>query len=214
VRISREIAGALLFASGVGGCASGPPAPQRLATAQVAPDFRTYELRRVGLMPLALDRRDAGSNLGEETANLLQEAFYGEVSRATPYEVVRLRSADLEDVPGSQPHRRGFYDARTILELARRHRLDALLVGALTLVRSHPPQALSVQMDLVAAETGAVLWTGSVHLDAADERVQASLEAYLVSERSGAGSRDSLQILLLSPSRFARFAAWQMCQLL
>jgi len=185
-------------------CASGPTIPDSLATAHVVADFDSYALRRVGLMPFV----GRGAELDATTA--LEEAFYVEFSQSTPYEVVMLERADLEETARSEPYRRGWYDPRTIIQLARRYKLDALFVGTVTQLRSYPPQQLSIGMELVSAETGTVLWTSRVHLDAADRRVRDSLEAYVLSNRGS----DSPQLSLLSPSNFARFAAWQVARML
>ncbi len=186
-------------------CASGPTIPETLATARVSPDFKSYELRRIGLVPF-----NGTESADPDGAALLAQAFYLELSQSTPYEVVMLESTDLAETTESEPHRRGWYDPRTIIELSRRYQLDGLFVGTVTQHKSYPPQQLSVGMELVSAETGSILWTSQVHLDAADRRVRESLEAYVQSER-GQGSS---QLSFLSPSSFARFAAWQMARLL
>ena len=186
-------------------CQSGPTIPETLAVARVSPDFDSYELNRIGLIPFA----EAGSD-ADASAEFVAGAFYMELSQSTPYEIVLLDPIDLAETTESEPHRRGWYNPRTIIELARRFRLDGLFVGTVTQHKSYPPQQLSVGMELVSAETGSVLWTSQVHLDAADRRVRDSLAAYVESERG----ETSAQLALLSPSSFARFAAWQMARLL
>jgi hypothetical protein len=196
------LSGALAFA----GCATSRTAEAPLlATAGVAADFDSYSLARVGLLPLD------GANLDDGHAALLQGAFYAELSRATPYELVPLDAADLAEVRGPDPHRLGVYDPRTVVEVARRYRLDGILAGTVTHRRDFPPQELSVLVDLVAAETGLVIWEAAVHLDARDPRVTDGIVAWAAeAETSGEDS----QVALLSPARFAGFAAWQIARLL
>lgn len=182
--------------------------PEGLATAQVAPDFESYQVRRVGLLPFV------GADVDRASAQLLQQSFYAEVSQSTPFEIVLLDATHLAEIPASQPYTRGWYDPRTILELARRFRLDGLLVGTVMQMQTFPPQKLSLALELVSAETGLVLWTSTVHLDAADKRVSESMRAYLKHHRASDGTYDNLTLGLLSPSSFARFAAWQVAQLL
>lgn len=197
---------AALAALGLAGCAYLCPSgePPLLATARVAQDFDTYTLRRVGLLPLTL------ADPAGISADSLQEGFYAELSRSTPFEVVRLQRSDLEQVPDSDPYRNGRYGARTVVELASRYSLDAILFGTVTDQQFFPPQRLSVQVDLVAAETGLVLWSSAVHLDASDPRVLEGLEGWAAAD----GARDDWEVALLSPARFARYAAWQVAQLL
>ena len=190
------------------GCqVSPPPTPlPSLATARFATDFNTYRLQRVGLLPLT------GANISTEQSQMLQAAFMVELSHAADVELVRLEAHDLEEVPGSEPYRRGRYLPRTILELAHRFQLDALLVGTVTHIQAFPPQALSISLDLVSCETGMVLWSSSVNLDAGDRDVHDSLAAWAALQRSSTGSRESLQLTLISPSRFARFAAYEVAR--
>ena len=144
----------------------------------------------------------------------LQDSFLAEVGNATNYEVVRLRTVDLAEIPGSEPYRRGWYRPETILSLARRFKLDGMLVGTVTQLNPYPPQSLGLDIDLVSTETGLVIWHGSIHLDAADERVRDSLEDYFETKNAAVGSKESIGLTMISPRRFARFAAHQVAQLL
>ncbi len=171
------------------------------STAEVAGDFDSYEIRRVGLLPFA------GAVLTDPERRQIQEALSAELARSTPYEIVLLQESDLEALEKSEPHRRGWYRPRTILGIARRHHLDGLLFGTVTSRRFYPPQSIGLEVDLVAAETGLAIWSSSVHLDAADPRVRAGLETYYEGE-------EDWRSALLSPERFARFAAFQVAALL
>ena len=179
-----------------------------LGSAQVASDFDTYALRRVGLMPFL------GDGLSPEQSHALQLALYSEISRSTPYEVLLLEPRDLDEVEESQPYRRGWYSPRTIIELSKRYRLDGVLFGTVTQQRFYPPQILSLQADLVAAETGLVIWSASVHLDAADDRVIEGLHVFYGREEDENEAAPGWELSLLSPERFARFAAFQLATLL
>ncbi|MFT5284435.1 MAG: hypothetical protein ACI8TQ_000591 [Planctomycetota bacterium] len=176
-----------------------------IASAQVADDFGTYRLRRVGLMPFQ------GSNVDLVRADELQLAFYSEFSRTTPFELVLLNGADLDEVQASDAHRRGWYHPTTIIEVARRYRLDAILFGTVVREQFFPPQELSTQVDMVAAETGLVIWSSVAHLSAGDERVQRGLKIYYDAETEG---QSAWELALVSPTRFARFAAYQIASML
>ena len=202
-RASRCLGTACLLAVAALGCRSTPPDPGPLASSTLAADFGTYRIARVGLLPFV------GRDLGPEGAANLQSAFLQELGRVMPYELVPLAAGDLDEVDPSQPYLRGRYDPRAVLEVARRFRLDALLVGTVTHNQPYPPQALGVEVELVATETGLPLWTSSVHLDAGDARVRRRLELWQASHKADAGGRESVQLILVSPERFARFAAWE-----
>lgn len=183
--------------------ASGPRSSAPLAKAHVALDVHTYALHRVGLVPVL------GRELDPEYADVLQEALAAELAGAVPFETVTLGPADLEEVPPSEPHRRGSYTARTILETARRFRLDGVLVITAGDVQLFRPLRLGLRADLIAAETGAVVWSASVSLDAQSERTREGLEAFY---EDAEGERWELS--LLSPRRFARFAAHELARAL
>ncbi len=174
-----------------------------LATAEVAEDFDSYEIRRVGLLPFA------GEGLTDVDREQLQVAFSAEIARFAPYEIVLLGEADLEAIEKSDPYRRGWYRPRTILSIAQRYRLDAILFGTVTSRRFYRPQSLGMAIDLVAAETGLAIWSSSVYLDATDPRVREGIEAFYRTE-----DEDTRRVALLSPERFARFAAFQVASLL
>ena len=187
-------------------CLAVPQQVDHLATAQVASDFDTYSLGRVGLIPFA------GLGMNNDQASAFQQAFFAEFSGNTPYEVVPLKPTDLAEVARSEPYRRGLYRTRTIIDIVRRFQLDGLLIGTVTSWHPFSPQRLSVQVDLVAAETGMVIWSSSVHLDASDKAVRDNLRAWYDTHPGEPG--ETWELALLSPRRFIRFAAWQMARLL
>ena len=174
-----------------------------LAQARVSTDFETYEIRRVGFLPFQ------GRNIAIKRSGEIQRAFHSELSQSTPFEIVLFGERELSELTPSHPYLRGAYDPRTIIALSRRHNLDAIFFGTVTQARFFPPQVLSVQLDLVAAETGLVVWSGSVHLDGDDPRVAEGLQVYY-----GGVDDEAWQVALISPERFARFAAFQMACLL
>jgi hypothetical protein len=176
----------------------------RLASAVVSSDFESYALQRIGLLPFT------GRGLRPEHALHLQRALHSELTQSTPFELVLLEDQDLAELESSDPYRRGWYKPKTIIGLAQRYSLDGILFGVVTQERYFPPQLLSLQVDLVSAETGLVIWSGSVDLDAADPRVHDGLRLYY----GAATDEETWRVALLSPERFARFAAFQIACLL
>ena len=189
------------------GCLFAPRAATmpRLANAVVSSDFESYTLRRVGVLPFT------GRTLVPPQGEDLQRALHTELSQSTPFELVLLDGDDLAELDSSDPYRRGWYNPKTIIGLSQRYELDGILFGTVTQERFFPPQLLSLQVDLVSAETGLVIWSGKVDLDASDSRVLSGLKCYY-----GYNEDDdqSWRVALLSPERFARFAAFQIACLL
>ena len=178
----------------------------QLASSQVASDLDTYTLRRVGVMPFR------GTEVDLEQGQSLQAAFHSEFSQAVPFELVPLADRDLEEIVRSEPHRRGWYRPETIIQVSDRYQLDGILFGTVTQQRFYPPQILSVQVELVSAETGLVLWSSAVHLDGADPRVQDGLQLFFGASTQDVTGSPSWQLSMLSPERFARFAAYQIAR--
>jgi hypothetical protein len=137
-----------------------------------------------------------------------------EVTRSTPYEVVRLDEVDLAEIASSDPYRRGLYDPETIIEMSRRYRLDGVLFGTVVQHRFFPPQQLGLQVDLVAAETGLAIWSGTCHIDATDRRVREGLQTFFARGEEAGANEDNWEIALLSPARIARFAAYQIARVM
>ena len=86
----------------------------------------------------------------------------------------------------------------------------SILFGTVTQERFYPPQILALQVDLVSAETGLVIWSAAVHIDANDPRVLDGLQLYYGAEEG----EDAWRLSLLSPERLGRFAAFQVACLL
>jgi hypothetical protein len=199
--------GALLLASAC--ITSRPLVMPELALVQRAEDFHTYPLRRVGIMPFS------GAALDADAALELQEALFQEIAVLAPYELVKLDARDLAEVEESEPFRRGYYRAGTIIAVSRRYDLDAIVFGSVAQQRFYPPQSLSMQVDMVAAETGLVVWSAAVHLDASDPRVREGIERFFGGlEQSDETTVRARDVALLSPERFARFAAYQVASTL
>ncbi len=190
-------------------CATTHQGVELFGTARVVQDFSSYQLERVGLIPVS------GEQITPEQEAVLQATFYSELSRSTSFEIVVLDKDDLAEVPISDPVRRGWYNTRTILGVSERFNLDGLLIGTVTDLQTFHPQRISVQFDLVSAETGLTLWSSSLHLDAGDQRVREGLQTfYSFGAGDSAASGEPWELSLLSPRRFARFAAWQIARLL
>ena len=191
------------------GCSTTRARVGHLATARVTSDFDTYAIHRVGLLP-ALGRR-----LDPDARTILRSAFLTELSRETNFEIVPLDQNDLEEVYVREAYKRGNYDPEMVIALARRFDLDGLIVGTVIDYQFFKPQRLSIQVDLVASETGAAIWSASVFLDAATEEVQRAVrEYYSASDDMKSQGGEDWEVALLSPRLFAQFAAWQVAHLL
>ena len=195
-----------LAALGLAACAS-PRSVPHLASARVVSDFDSYTLHRVGLLP------PVGPAVTPDHGADLSAALFAEFSARTDLEIVPLTAADLEAIRSLEPYRRGGYAPRSVLAIAGRYRLDALLIPTVTDLQVHPPQRLGLSVDLVSTETGQALWSSSVQLDAARETVRNALKVWAERE-VGDVSDTTWELTLISPRRFARYAAYQVAALM
>ncbi|MBM3991040.1 MAG: hypothetical protein FJ298_08530 [Planctomycetes bacterium] len=202
-----KLALTLSLAALVGSCQSSGASPELLPTlarSRAALDLGSYSLGRVGLLP------PLGS-VGDEAANL-QAALGFELTRQMPFEVVTLDAEDLAELRLDQPHARGRYTPQTILAIAHRFRLDGLIVGTVTHLEPFAPQSLGIALELVAVDTGLVVWSSKIDVDTSEVRVRDALEAYQAARTAGGDSADDLSVLMLSPTSLMRFAASEMAR--
>lgn len=196
----------------LGACRLGPPEVPLLASARIAGDFGTYQLARIGLVP-AIYTAGIDSDTNEQRA-ALDSSLLGEFSASMAQELVALTDDDFDEIPTSEPLRLGTYEPQTLIRIARRYRLDALMFVHVTQRRPFPPQQLAMTAELVAADTGLVIWTASVNLDAGHERVRDALRAFYFNTKKDLGTGGDWRLALLSPSRFATFGSWQLARML
>ena len=208
----RPLILALALAAGLAACAAPPREVPLFARAQLATDFDTYVIRRVGLLPVRVPIADGGAHASQ--GHYLQGWLASQVEYGSPYEVVELEEADLEGLPPIDPRRSGRHEVEAVLGLSQRFALDALLIVQVTDQQPFAPQRIAAHAELVACETGATIWTGNVQLDARDVRVRDGLETYARRDVGMADGAERWDVILLSPRRFAEFAMWQLAQML
>lgn len=186
----------------------GPSTVPLMGSARITSDFSTYSIGRVGLVPF---RALESTGLAAHEVGIIETAFLSEFATGTPYDVVPLRGMDLAEVLPPDPFREGSYSPEAIRTLRDRYRLDALMIGTITARRVITPQILGVQMDLVSCETGATIWSSDLLLDGSRQDTRAALEVWAMREL---GETHGAAMALLSPMKFAHFAAYQTARLL
>jgi TolB-like protein len=191
------------------GCAIMPghvePQPT-LARAQSASDMASYQVQRVAVVPFT------GVDLDPARAQDLENGLALELAPRVSFEIVQLSATDLAEIPRADPYRRGWYAPRTLLEIAERFHVDAVLVGTVREHSPYAPQRIATQVELVSCETGMVAWSSSVELDARDHRVITAIEAWYALERDSHDAPGDEALAMLSPALFARFATREMAR--
>ncbi|WP_145194465.1 hypothetical protein [Planctomycetes bacterium Poly30] len=189
------------------GCQMSRPVPM-MGSAKITSDFESYTLRRVGVLPFSEINKDP---MAAHEVGAIETSFHSEFAAATPYDLVPLRAQDLAELLPPDPFREGWYAPATLRTLRERFRLDAILVGTITSRRVVVPQVLGVQLDLVSCETGQTIWSADLQLDASSEETREAIDSWAHGQL---GEEHGAKMTLLSPKKFASFAAYQMARLL
>jgi len=176
---------------------------ESLATTRTAADRDLYSLRRIAILPVR------GTAMRADDARAFEGALAAQLGTKWKAEIIPLDARDVEEVPRNESFRLGRIEPEAILKLSRRYNLDALLQATITERRAYPPQRLSVEVELTSCETGLPIWSASLRLDGASERVQNALHQWHADERRSDAGGEAWDLYLLSPLRFAEFAAAQ-----
>lgn len=196
----------LLLAAACCGCASTPelgPA-ENLAASAFSADFAEFPMRRVAVMP--------PSGIEGDDARDLQKQFAAEIASRAPFEVVTLVAADLVDLPGITHPTQVLSRPEAIVALSKRYDLDAFYALEVSDRTTFTPLHLTLEADLVGADTGARLWTAQGAWNAADQRVRTSLESWFAAQRGVGASDEDWSLYLLAPRRFAAYACSQLAE--
>jgi hypothetical protein len=186
----------------VSGCASTPDAIR--ATQDTAVPNPT----RIGF--LLLDGPDAPSS--ELLSRALEQALSQQLGAATTRLAGEGPSADA--LRGG--FRRGEISGQAILETSARYGVDAVLVGRITRYRPYPPQAVGMELALVSAVTGQIIWNALGVIDADDPQTDQAIRGGMLgvlARNAPVGALDDLEnpreafLILQSPTRFAKFVA-------
>ncbi len=207
-RARRSLIGWIVIALGSGVACVAPVEVPPMGSARITSDFSTYQVRRVGVVPF---QAVEAMGLGSHEIGAIETSFQTELAASTTFELVPLRGTDLDEVLPPDPFRKGWYTPETIRTLRDRYRLDALMVGSITSRKVVPPQVLGIRLDLVSCETGATIWSSSLHLDASRQETRDAIELWAANQL---GDQHASSLALLSPLRFAQFAAYQMARML
>ena len=131
--------------------------------------------------------------------------------------VISVRALTREYRMGAETvHAQRYHTVRagqSLSKIAKRYRVDALLIPTVTDLQSHPPQRLGLKVEMVSTETGQPIWSSAIQLDAAREDVRRGLEAWAM-QHVGDVSQTTWELTLISPRRMARFAAFQIAALI
>ncbi|MBL9128050.1 MAG: hypothetical protein JNL97_10405 [Verrucomicrobiales bacterium] len=163
------------------------------------------DLKRVAVLPLRVDGKDAASELARPG---LQKALFGELAKAGRFELVPVRPEQLRDWTG-----RLSWGTEEVLppdfldRLRTEFECEGVLFSQVTGYRAYPPLAIGWRLRLVDVEGSQVWWAADEWFDAGDASVaNAARRHYLERAPKPLALADSQEILY-SPLRFGTYTA-------
>ena len=177
-----------------------PPRPMPVnwylaAPADVAP------VRRVMLLPF---RASHGVVAERER---IRTAFLGELNKLQRFEVVPLPAGAAEQAGIYRAMERGRVSTNELVALAKRYRLDGVILGEITSYRAYLPPHLGLRVKLFSVHSGNWIWAAEGHYDANDARTIEDLEHFQQSFLAEEGSLHGMRINLLSPTKFCAYVS-------
>lgn len=182
-----------------GGCAfaeADPAAPFAVVEGALAPAPPGAPVRRVLLLPLAAGDAPAAH------PSLMQEALAQALRAACGFEVVAPHVGELPRTTRDDLAAWGVRRSESLIRLHREWGCDAVVSGRLAFSRPHGEPAAGLELALVDARDGRLLWTARGVVDARVPATRASLQRFRELE---AAAGDDLS--LVPAESFARFVA-------
>ncbi|WP_415908143.1 hypothetical protein [Oleiharenicola sp. Vm1] len=164
------------------------------------------EVRRVLVLPVSL-----GAIAPEETAAALDGVIVRALQDQQRFEVVALPRGECQRLFGAPefsstaalPH-------GMIEQIATRYAVDAVLFTDITVYQPYRPQAIGLRSKLATVRDVRLVWTFDEVISASDPAVANSARRRPVQAAQGRDPVDLSPGTLLSPTRYAAFAADEM----
>jgi hypothetical protein len=160
-------------------------------------------LRRVAVLPLSVGRSDLDA--GQE---MLDSVVQDELGQAKRFEVVRVRPEQLQAWTG----RKSWSTAQVLpenllVDLRDKLGCDAVMFAELSQFQAYPPLTVGLNLKLVDARSGQILWAADEVFDAGQPAVANGARRYQMKHSPVGGPLADSRFILLSPSAFGHYAA-------
>ena len=177
----------------------------RLSNVHVHPSDRLAQVRRVVLLPMTLSDDASTSSAGRDT---LQPLLVSELGKTRRYEVIQLTSAQLKQWTGRAEWTAEDPIPPDVLGRVREETAsDAVLFSRLTQFRPYQPMAVGWSLKLVSLIDARILWSVDEVFDAGEPTVVNAARRYYLEHQAEATALGDSRSMLMSPSRFGRYAA-------
>jgi len=158
-------------------------------------------VRRIMLLPF---RAAAGV---QADTHVVRESFLAELAKIQRFELIPLPTGTAEDDKIYRALTRGRISAESLVALAKRYKLDGVLVGTVTSYRPYLPPHLGLRTKLFSVHSGSFIWAAEGLYDANDVRTMEDLEHYQETFLAAESSMHGMRMNLLSPRKFAAYVS-------
>lgn len=168
------------------------------------------EFKRVALLPIV-----ASSDLGvPDSLNSIRSSITDELLKTKKYEIIPLGQDELRAMAGVG--QLGSLDVwpEKMRQTLQDRQIDGVIVAELTALKGYPPIALGLKARLVGLQTGATYWACDEVFDAAVPEIFAGAKRFEEGMLMSVGPAQSQGTIELSPSIFAKYAAYTMFETL
>jgi len=199
VRVCGWLAAGVLFGSVI------QAADLPLVNIFARPPVLPAELRRVAILPLAAEGRDADLADGCEA---LQPVLFDELVRTEKFEVVSVRPENLRASSGrsawtgAEQLPEGFFDS-----LRREYGCDAVLFCELTVYHAYAPLAIGWRLKLADVRTRKIIWAADEVFDAGRPAVSRKARLFMANRDKAAAQDEIRWRLASSPRQFGSYTA-------
>ncbi len=184
------------------GCAPLQEKPEHQPSHYRSP--KVSKIRRAVLLPLHNETRY------DAAADLLQNELTRQFRGAGFFDVIELSVEDLAHMPPSWVTPSGYNEA-VVINVARKFRADAVIVGKLTDFHPYWPPRVGASIHVIDPRESIVLASVDGQWDAANERVAAGSLAYH-KQKGPYREIPNGNLATLSPQHFNRYVASQMVE--
>lgn len=168
------------------------------------------QFKRVALLPIV-----AASDLGiADSLDSIRNSITGELLKTKRFEVISMSRDDLREVAGvGELTALSVWPDRMRKALGDRQ-IDGVLLVEITALKGYPPIALGLKARLVGLESGTTYWACDEVFDAAVPEIFAGAKRFEDGMLMSVGRAKSQGTIELSPSIFAKYAAYTMFETL
>lgn len=197
----------LLCSLAIIGCTSTSPSRYSRLSYHKSDIFHNIYMGRVLLLPFEynIDR--------EAVIDEVTEAFAVELRKTGNFEVIVPTGNKPILMPEDKLWDKGTINLNILVNLRKKHDVDAIVFGNITHYRPYEPMLLGVKVGMISTDTGDVIWGADGVFDSNENEVAELVKHYFDSTHQKSALY-GWKLILLSMRRYSQFVANQITETL